>query len=651
MNINFQLLKEVLLQYWAKQGSKLRRTTFVFGMSVATAATAALGDRSVFCPIFFAIALLCNIITWKRLKEIYYLEELEKSLAAYNNGTRFTKKRAKNVTRFSKIFSLLGNYLASVIMLPILAMEQIQHGDILENAITGGMATTVTTGWISFLLILVGQLIMKRNPKKHPDKLKDLAEEICAQASDDKGLAQRYKADKIRRAGSLAKLSATTTAFCVGAYVFILTPVVSPILQEAKETINQNKKQQELVSADAEKESETVLSYEEVQNSDVSAEAENNELTETEAAETVSTQPVNEEEAWYNNPNSNGYNFEISQECLDAYLAYVQSDEAKKDFKKTQERKQSHNFSSGIGDSDFKYFAIAGMQKPEPFLILASRNDNTVSDELTFYTYTPSIKSVGSWGIFEQDYDLLSFAQILEVNNLYVICEERKDNALFYEETVTTYSGTGETSYINLLWTYKTQDGDFQDDMKWDGKDSNVIRSMLKNHKIAEIKWFSLDEVEKARAYFNQFTQQGALTGVAEGANRDDYYNTTLLKHMPYIAGGVFNVETDKKGNNTYIFSALSFEEAMAAYKEPSTTSIGGFKGLEASSASRYIDIYDMGDGTYKGLLRMITTNEYGSIIKITELPDEKTIADHYNSTLYDGDTVSSVAEILQRES
>lgn len=165
------------------------------------------------------------------------------------------------------------------------------------------------------------------------------------------------------------------------------------------------------------------------------------------------------------------------------------------------------------------------------------------------------------------------------------------------------------------------------------------------------MKWFSLDQIEEARAYYSQFAKEGALTGAEETVNREEYYNDTILQYTPYIDKGVFNVKNEY-GRESYIFSALNNEDAMSLFFDANIECAVQINGRSASSATRLINIFDMGDGTYRFLERMLTSSEYGGVIEMYEIKDEEYIISTYNECYFlDGDQrVTSVQGIIQRE-
>lgn len=380
------------------------------------------------------------------LKDIYYLDaaETEIRLESDNEPAKKIKlnKSTKKALRFAKTIAVTGNFLAAALLLPVLYLEGIGRYFSEEDLIMGGLTTMVTTAWIPFVFIVMGKFFMKRSPKKHEYEVDALVRRICSVAENNPTGMQEMREDKVVGMRTFKGLRIASAVFCISMYVGIFAPMLPKIEPDAIQ-IGKDSQQAE------DKENNV---QEEI-------------VEQTPSTNFTETEKENTDEDWYNDPNSNGYGFEISNACLDAYLAYVQSGEAKESFAKAQKEKQSSDYVAKE-EGEIKYFTIAGMEKPEPYLILASRNDNTVSDEVTFYHYRgeqygAAKESVSRVEMFEADYDMMSMADTMTVNNLYVFCVDQKNKALYYEETVITHNrhDTGEKDYFNYLWIYKMQDG------------------------------------------------------------------------------------------------------------------------------------------------------------------------------------------------
>lgn len=620
METNTNQLTKTLKKYWRGKGTRLRLTTFGWGASTTSILMLMLYESEIGVIAFLLATILCNILTWMMLNEIYYMDAVEEALKETNNGVRLTKKKAKNVVRFAKIFSILGSTIAAYAGIALMVLNDSEfywkYRHNLYNMVTFSIFLTV---WIPFIMIVIGKFIMKRRPAKHQEKVAALVQEITAAAEgsmDGVNAPQQKGASRFKQMPVLQMV--TAVACMVG-----VMPLVLPLLP----TVDK-----------------------ELENAEIIAEGEY--LPEMSGADEAADTSEKSEEDWYNDANSNGYKFSISEGCLEAYLAYVQSEEAKYSFRKVQENKESYGFAGGATDTELSYFAIAGMEKREPFLILASTNEANVSDELAFYGYTDSCEVYYN-GSFEQDYDMLSMSQSMLVNDLYVFCVEKKDGIKFYEETELVSHNNLEAgeSHSNIFWQYYYQDGAYIEGKQWDEREACMVKALEQRHEIARVKWFSIDETDAARAYFSQFIKEGEV-GIKAGPEREAYYSSTILQYMPYVDTGYFEVMEFDFGTTEYRVGGLTHEQAYTAFV-PKVSWVAEFDGGSAAATDSRINIFMTEDGTYRALKRIVyeEIEESGSyMLVVYELTDEEAIVQQYNLYNHFEEEVSSLAEILERK-
>lgn len=339
--------------------------------------------------------------------------------------------------------------------------------------------------------------------------------------------------------------------------------------------------------------------------------------------EVTTEQSTEQEEDDYN---PNGYGFSIGQDCLKVYLDYVSDGRAEDDYKIQEDK----NVGEGWGHK-LAYFSIAGMAGDEPFLLLSSASGNGCGDETYFVTYTPydysgegidQIHMQGNWDI--ENSDMWSMSQHPVINTLYVYTSGRVEYREFVFRLEVEYSGQEGRDVLGM------QELKYRKGKMTNSKTSLNFEEMLETREIAEIKWFSIDEIEEARAYYQQYVREEVYDGPVESANRDDYFNdSTVLKYFDYISEGVFEVSEDADGDKEYRFSCLEFEQAL----EIMQSDVDNALTFTAGSDSQNIDYYllENDDGSWTYIKRHWCRDGYGDIITYSYETNESQIVFWYN--------------------
>ena len=367
-----------------------------------------------------------------------------------------------------------------------------------------------------------------------------------------------------------------------------------------------------------------------------------------------STEQGTEEEKDDYNPN--GYGFSIGQDCLNVYLSYVSGKMAEWDYERAIKEDGRDHLAHKMA-----YFSIAGVAGEEPFLLLSSINGADCGDETYFVTYTPydysgeGIEQTHMQGNYDfGSFDNLSMRQYPDVNTIYVWASNPKTSARFirrvdmchnvdYEDNskdIYTYSGT-ELSCNEKGRTY-TRDVGYEPD---------YYEEKLASGELMEIKWFSMSQIEEARAYYQQYVREEVYDGPLESANRDDYFNdSTVLKYFDYISEGVFEVTEDDDGDTEYRFSCLEFKKALEIMRSDVENALT----FTAGSDSQNVDYYllENADGSWIYIKRHWCSDEYGDIITYSYETNEKEVVFWYNQTgeAWEYDTMATtVAEIIER--
>ncbi len=330
--------------------------------------------------------------------------------------------------------------------------------------------------------------------------------------------------------------------------------------------------------------------------------------------ETVDEEPVDEDAAWYNSPQSNGYSFAITQECLDRYLTYVVTEEARDTYIEHQKKKDSYP------DGDFQYFTIAGMYQENPYLILSSVNDDTCSDEVSFFVTMEGDDEIYLMDIFSEDYDNLSMVQTVVSNQLYVVTEEFSDQSMFMERVHTEYNSSAAAlseSYVNTNWSYRYKDGEYTEQVEVMNDGVATADNMLGRKQLAELKWFGLDQVEEARAYYSQFAE--ADEG-EDASDRQVYFedDSCALGFFDYFESGEFELTTEFN-ETVYQFTGISGEDKQSLRSADIGSDVQFYGG--ADTCDRQIDVFLEGDG-YLFVERATYIGNGGSGFKVYQTRD-----------------------------
>ena len=380
----------------------------------------------------------------------------------------------------------------------------------------------------------------------------------------------------------------------------------------------------------------------------------------TELGTEVTTEPSTEQSPEQNTEpeeddyNPNGYGFSIGQDCLNVYLTYVSDGQAEWDY----ERAEKANVGNEYGHK-FAYFSIAGMAGDEPFLLLSSTNGNRCGDETYFVTYTPydysgeGIEQTHMQGNYEFGcYDNLSMRQVDEVNTIYVWASNPMTEARFIQRVDMRYNndydGTNTYDYEGSELSCNEKGRTYSRDV---GHKPSYYEEKLASGELVEIRWFSVEQIEEARAYYQQYVREEIYDGPVESANREDYFNdNTVLKYFDYISEGVFEITEDADGDKEYRFSCLEFKKALEIMR----ADVAGALTFTAGSASQDVDYYllENADGSWVYIKRHWCSDGYGDIITYSYETNENQIIFWFNQSGYawEYDTnVTTVTEIIER--
>jgi len=318
----------------------------------------------------------------------------------------------------------------------------------------------------------------------------------------------------------------------------------------------------------------------------------------------------------------------------------------------------------GMDENLFGYFSICAMDKvtKEPFLLLSSTNNNDYcGDEIYFCRYNgksragEGIPEVGCLGNFDIMLDEMYGMGHMwaEKNTLYVYTKKPGVNDYyscpFIHREDLYYASAEEYEYT-------------LENVGPDGKKGNSgysverVEEMLANGELAHIQWFSIEDIDSARAYYQEYVHGYIYTGSGTVANRDDYYNdTTPLKYIPYIESGVFALD-ERNGKVIYEFNNLDSEARNAVIywgdHDYMKSDIQFRRGSDTTEVA--VDIYDLGDGNWKAIARSYVLEKYGYCVRIEELSEEEVLSyySYSDSSLAypqeERQEVSSVAELLQ---
>lgn len=352
-------------------------------------------------------------------------------------------------------------------------------------------------------------------------------------------------------------------------------------------------------------------------------------------------------------PNPNGKGFSMSQKCLDDYLNFVASGNAYKMYAEEdiKENQITEEMWEEKGER-FKYFSIAGMHDGEPLLLLSSTNvTNECGDETYFIVYrpdtgeyVPGIEMLGNFKITSYDY---MWRMGVYNTSLYVCTSEWVSDAQFIYHETTGYidPDTGEEHKSETAYTIERKEAkDFG--CVEETYTKNNCESWLKKGRLAEIKWFSAEQVEEARAYYQPYVR--TYEGPQDIANRADYFNdSTVLKYYEYFDDGVMEVK-EENGQTKFVFSCLNEDKAgdLAFNKIPNSIQLMG----GSDHTSVVYDIIVKEDGSWTAIRKEMWKEEFGYVVTVVEETDEEKIVSFYRYQHWSPGEVSSIEELIQME-
>ena len=349
--------------------------------------------------------------------------------------------------------------------------------------------------------------------------------------------------------------------------------------------------------------------------------------------------------------NINGQGFSIGQDCLNVYLEYVRC-EAEDAYKWADIKEmQVDEFLWEDRNETFGYFAIAGMCDGEPYLLLSSTNkQNQCGDETYFVTYTEEDFSgegidqthmQGNSDIMTMD---MYFRVVPDITTLYVCTDDTfgKTAFIYREESKYYVDGVADSSsvYYKMYGSYGKMSCTEVGSMDFD--------RYLQEGKLAEIKWFSKDQLEEARAYYQQFVREDVYDGPVETVNRADYFNNnTVLKYFEYFEDGVLEVEGS--GQDTlFKFTGLTDEMALGKLLETEIPNSVEFRYGTDTTDAKY-NIIENKDGTWIAVFRQVTLNKYGYKFYVRYETREDQVLNAYANTCAGEERPKTIQELVKR--
>lgn len=580
-------LSKVLKKKWGHIGGSLKWSAIISGAGFPLFFLGGIIRNSFGPAMLFLIATIVGLVSIaKTLKEAYLLEGAENYLKETYGDFPYVAKSCKSATRFLKLLSIIGTQIGSYLAVFLIPkrdpIEQINVR--FDELYAEAVAAVLVTGWIAFLIIWICQLVMKRYAKNHDRMCENIGRSILVESAGNTEAAKR-----IRSEAEIPVTHGVTIGYVAAALSLVgCFMIIQPLLPEIE------------------------LGTQIVDNSD-STETELETQTETENTESIVVDESEDDEItdeeWYNMADSNGYGFSISQECLDAYLAYAASDEGAQAY---------YNMEKGEGDfATYQYpthFSIAGMGDGEPFLIFGY-GENPDTDELMFCVYGSYAGTVHPTELWAKSWDNQSMVSRTS-GELYVVSAEIKPKyTIFVEQQETYYSDEyestgdagGTTDYAYYSWQYEYREGDwFESSEYMDNKSESWCSSSVYDHSLTPVKWFAISDIESARAYYSQFIRGEYVP--QDSADRDTYFKDAncALSLLPAFDEGEFSIE-EFNGYTTYEFALLSSEKMSELRKIDLNSDLSFVGGTGTSTV--HIDIFKNSDGTY----RVISRDEYYS--------------------------------------
>lgn len=623
------VIKQFLKKKWAGLGLWYRLCTFSLGMSIPMFVVGGfVRNEFLVSAIFFAVMLGAFISVGKMLKEIYLIDGAQKYMAAHYTDFGQVERTRKSVVCLGKTLSIVGNWFGSFVTSLLISIGdsgQIMNRTFVEkfaNNIVETISISLLTGWLGFSFVLICQLVSMGKAKKM-DKVLEAEEAIIEEAMcKTVRVPDGYRPKTVPGAVGMKIGYAVVGLGVVGNLV-----MVQPLLPEIES------KQEQLVKNDEDNEDEIEDKVQE---------------------ETYFTQEGYIEESEnemeeVDDYNPNGYGFSIGQDCLNVYLDYVKYAE---DDYETAEKKNGGFYE----EHRLAYFSIAGMAGDEPFLLLSSTTGNGCGDETYFVTYTPydysgeGIEQIHMQGDFEfgLSCDYYSMRQSDVVNTIYVWASNPKTGSRFIHREDTLYvidyddSSQDEWDYSGDE-VYCNEKGTIRCSTNYNTP--AYFEEKLASGELMEIKWFSINQIEEAREYYQQYVREEVYDGPVETENRKDYFNdNTVLKYVEYISEGVFEVVEEDDGDIAYRFSCLTDEAADAI----------SYKGLENAltfqgySDSQSVNFYffENTDGSWTCVKMRSYHDKYGQIYTYNYETSENSIINWYSTN--SGEVFDTVEEVIQ---
>ena len=629
-------VKKYLSAKWLKLGLCYRLSAFAFGMSFPIAFVSLFLNPNTMVAIVFLIVMVAAFIgTGKHIKEIYLIDQAQKVLASTFVDYGPISKTKASALLLGKTLAIAGDWIGGVMSVCLFykAEEFEPYLSDFTYYLAGVIAVILFTCWIPFVLIGIRQLLAKNSVKKKSDKVFDMADLIQEEAFGNKERAQEIRSARHVPGAHGMQFGYAAVALSVLGSTMIIQPFVS-------EHLNSEEKVADSREDDWEKEEDTeAIMIEEIADS---SEAEGNEQESVESENNETEDAVAVEDDY----NPNGYGFSIGQDCLDVYLNYLLY-EADSDYSYMERENGGDEYHT------LKYFSIAGMAGEEPFLLLSSYTGFGCGDETYFVTYTPEDFSGEGIDQTHLQHDLcfgscdwLSMRNCDAINTLYIWASNPKTDARFIHRLDMVYVIDYDDSSQNE-YSYEG------DEIRCNGEGKITTASAshspeyyeekLASGDLMEIKWFTLDQIEDARAYYGQYVREEVYDGPVETESRDAYFtDDTVLKYIGYISDGVFEVDVDEDGDTLYRFSCLESDPAMEIFGRTVDDALTFTSGSDSQDI-RYF-LIENADGSWTYIKRHWCVDKYGEIITFSYESDENEIIFWFNNN---GANISSMDELI----
>lgn len=589
-----------------------RLLTLCMGYAIAFAAGNFLMFNFDALLLFAVLMVVMMSVSKKLLRNMFLLERAWNMLI--DKGYDLTGiigrpyKTANMGKRLAFLGTLLGGF-GGVVMVANNSGRENMYGEVFENVVLTG-AVIIFTFWIPQLALLINKFAAKRFATKNPEMVASYAEALLAESNGDVATAK-----KLVKLNHVSGVSATRVAT-----VLIVVSVIGNLyaIFDVKGTIKESIAEKEYA---AQMEEEARLAEE--------AERDQAEAVQTMTNESEGQETEEEEEK----VNPNGKGFYVTPECLEVYLNYISSGTAATDYNKWQ-NKRFEDWQRVSRQPT--HFSICGMHSGEPYLLLGADFGGVSGDSILFAERSnnapDSCSIVTDWDIMS--YCDLSDRQFLIADKMYIYNGEKEKNAKFVLHRKMAYV---ETEYEDNMIDFLYYDTDSAGNLNHSKNEYNVERGVWVGE-LLEIKWFSINDIDAARAYYQQYATPEEDTSASTGPvyNRDDYYVPgSPLVYFDYIEGGQFTVrENAVEGYNPetyYEFSDLpqdfDWNKAVPHIDTPYIVR----DGAAASDYCAYIFENE------EGKLVCISVSELhdfeeGYLLIISYITNEESVATRYNN-------------------